>query len=563
MPKIKIKTATSTESTPVDSVVSVPIDNFYIGDSPVTDLYLNEKEYLTVYKGDTLKTTINIQMAYTTLTEPNKVQIKTIKKLQKSTYSYYELDKEFKQTLFSCSLYGKPIDRLSDLFYNCSNMKFLDLDSLDTSKVTNMGNLFSTCPSLTNLDLSNFNTFNVKSFAFMFLGCSSLTSLDLSSFNTSNVNWTHCMFAGCSSLTNLNVSSFNTSNVKSMELMFGGCSSLTHLDVSNFNTSNVTNIGQLFNGCSSLTNLDLSNFNTSNVTTMELMFKDCSSLTNLNLSNFNTSKVVNTTEMFNGCTKLETIYSDHNLDFSKVTKSSNMFLNCTSLSGNCKLSYDSSKVDVTYACIVGENGVSGYFTYLNSEKDLESGVVGNKSGWYSYSNRKGPQYIDTGITASSKVKVIFRAKFATRTGGSIIGAYGVTPESKAFRFFNANGEFYLDYGSGSGYNRIHGGTYSLATDYTVEFGNRYVKAYNNTSKTDLGTVASGTAVSAFNYTDLPIHITHDTEINGEFYFVQIYVDDVLVRNLIPVTWESGFYTGMFDLVNNELYYSYVLSGSGE
>ena len=42
MPKIKIKTAASTESTPVDSVVSVPIDNFYIGDSPVTDLYLND-----------------------------------------------------------------------------------------------------------------------------------------------------------------------------------------------------------------------------------------------------------------------------------------------------------------------------------------------------------------------------------------------------------------------------------------------------------------------------------------------------------------------------------------
>jgi surface protein len=142
---------------------------------------------------------------------------------------------------------------------------------------------------------------------YMFYGCSSLTNLDLNSFNTSNVTDMHLMFHGCSSLTNLDLSSFDTSKVTSMDDIFGGCSSLTNLDLSNFDTSKVTNMSGMFESCSNLTNLDLSSFNTSNVTYMQYMFYGCSSLTNLDLGSFDTSKVTSFKEMFSGCTNLEVL----------------------------------------------------------------------------------------------------------------------------------------------------------------------------------------------------------------------------------------------------------------
>ena len=594
MPKIKIKTATSTESTPVDSVVSVPIDNFYIGDSPVTDLYLNEKEYLTIYKGDTLKTTTNIQMAYTTLTEPNKVQIKTIKKTLVDAFYFYELDEEFKQTLYSCSLYGKPIDDINGLLMN-SSLYYVNCDNLDLSKCLWITNLFYECPNLLELSSLNINNIEIDSLADLFYGCSSLKSvpalntsniidmsnmfrncmslieipeLDVSkaddtrfmfykctnlvsipNLDTSNVTAMQSMFSNCSSLKS--IPALNTSNVTSMSNMFASCTSLTSISLSTYDTSSVTTMANMFYGCTNLTMAYLADLNTSNVIAMSNMFSNCTNLTEVYLNGLDTSKVTNTTGMFNGCTRLRRVYADCNLDFSKVTKSSNMFLNCTNLSGNCGLSYDSSKVDVTYACILNDNDVPGYFTYFYSEEQNGDAQVFN-----SYTtSRDGSYYhafIDTGITASSKLKIKLRGIFETVTGGSIIGAIGDTSETKAFRFFNSDNKFYLDYGSGENNNRIKGGTFNLNTDYTIEFGNRYVNAYNNTSNTDLGTVISGTTVSAFNYTDLPIHITHDTVIKCSLYFVSIYEDDVCVRRFIPC--HIGNYDkGMYDMITKTYY----------
>ena len=183
-------------------------------------------------------------------------------------------------------------------------------DNFNTSNVTMMDSMFWRCSSLTNLDLNSFNTSKVIGMHWMFYCCESLTSLDLSSFNTSNVTDISSMFWKCESLINLDLSNFNTSNVTDMSGMLGRCESLINLDLSNFNTSNVTDMSTMFYMCSSLTSLDLSSFNTSNVTDMQGMFENCSSLEKLNLSNFNTSKVVlyckNGFGMFECCRKLQT-----------------------------------------------------------------------------------------------------------------------------------------------------------------------------------------------------------------------------------------------------------------
>ena len=216
------------------------------------------------------------------------------------------------------------------MFYVCSSLTSLDLNSFNTTNVTDRRYMFGGCSSLTRLDLSNFNTSKVDDMSYMFENCSSLTSLDLSSFNTSSVTNMSYMFENCSSLTSLDLSSFDTSKVTKMASMFFGCSSLTSLVLNSFNTSSVTNMGWMFYNCSSLTNLDLSNFNTPKVTDISDMFYKCSSLTSLDLSNFNTSQVTNMDSMFGGCSSLTSLDLS-SFNTSKVTKMASMFENCKKL----------------------------------------------------------------------------------------------------------------------------------------------------------------------------------------------------------------------------------------
>lgn len=83
------------------------------------------------------------------------------------------------------------------------------------------------------------------------------------------------------------------------------------------------------------------------------------------------------------------------------------------------------------------------------------------------------QYINTGIAAKSNIKIVMDFINKEATGATIIGYNG--SESNTFRFFNASNICYLDYGSGSGYNRISGGEILPNKEYILEIGNRYVK----------------------------------------------------------------------------------------
>ena len=177
----------------------------------------------------------------------------------------------------------------------------------NTSKVTDMSNMFYECSGLKSLDVSNFNTTNVTDMDYMFYYCAKLTSLDVSNFDTSNVTSMEEMFSDCYSLTSLDLSKWDTSNVYDMDRMFDGCDSLTSLDLSKWDTSNVSNIYSIFGSCSSLTSLNLSGWNTSKITSTVSMFINCSNLAELDLSGWDTSNVTNDNVMFEGCTSLKTI----------------------------------------------------------------------------------------------------------------------------------------------------------------------------------------------------------------------------------------------------------------
>ena len=238
------------------------------------------------------------------------------------------------------------VTNMAAMFYGCGNLTTLDLSNFDTSKVTTMKSMFAGCYGLTSLDLSNFDTSKVTTMRLMFSGCTGLTSLDVSNFDTSNVDNMGYMFNDCSSLTTLDVSNFDTSNVNNMSAMFYRCINLTTLNLSNFDTSNVLNMSNLFYNCSSLTSLDVSNFDTSSVIYMQSMFIGCSGLTNLDVSNFDTSNVTDMSWMF--CQTSGLISLDlSNFDTSKVTTMRSMFSGCTGLISLDVSNFNTSNVTTT------------------------------------------------------------------------------------------------------------------------------------------------------------------------------------------------------------------------
>ena len=235
-------------------------------------------------------------------------------------------------------------------------------ESFKTYAPTSLKEFFYNCKTLETISgLEYLNTANITDMSSMFWNCSNLKSLDLTKFDTKNVSSMYFMFYGCSNLTSLNLTNFNTKNVKNMNGMFGDCTHLTSLDITNFNTAKVTNMGNMFLGCSNLTSLDLTNFNTAKVTDMHGMFKGCSALTSLDLTNFNTAEVRDMNRMFNmldeSSTALTTIYVSDNFVTTNVQDGKNMFKYCTKLKGFQK--YFLLDTDHQYA-----NYKTGYFTKL-------------------------------------------------------------------------------------------------------------------------------------------------------------------------------------------------------
>ena len=163
----------------------------------------------------------------------------------------------------------------------------------------------------------------------------------------------------------------NTANVTDMSQMFSGCGRLTSIDFSSFNTAKVTNMYRMFSDCSALTSLDLSSFNTANVTTMESMFQSCRALISLDLSSFDIAKVTDMSGMFMHCYVLKTIYCDIDWSTSTVlTNSSQMFSSCELLIGSKGTTYNSAKIDKSYAHPDGGTSKPGNFR-PSSDKSKE------------------------------------------------------------------------------------------------------------------------------------------------------------------------------------------------
>ena len=189
--------------------------------------------------------------------------------------------------------FKKELEDISYLFYNCQQLKEIDLSNFKTQNAKNMKCMFSGCSKLNKVNLKNVNSNEVTDMKDMFSNCNSLIELDLSSFKTKKVKSMENMFSNCKSLEKINVSSFDVSHVTTMKCMFFNCEKLTQLDLSNFKNEDVKNISFMFTGCENLAKLDFSNFEKNTNTNITSIFLRINKNVNANIKEFLKNELIN------------------------------------------------------------------------------------------------------------------------------------------------------------------------------------------------------------------------------------------------------------------------------
>ena len=164
----------------------------------------------------------------------------------------------------------------------------LDLSSFDTHNVIDMSDMFYECRDLKELNISNFKTENVIDMYSMFEGCVNLEYLDLSNFDTSNVTNMSQMFYNNRNLRTINISKFNTKKVVNMSYMFFSCEKIKRLELSNFDMNREKFYGpksfsNMFAFCKNLKYLDISNADLAN-NLITNMFLECNKLEELKIN---------------------------------------------------------------------------------------------------------------------------------------------------------------------------------------------------------------------------------------------------------------------------------------
>lgn len=181
----------------------------------------------------------------------------------------------------------------------------------------------------------------------------------------------------------------------------------------------------------------------------------------------------------------------------------------------------------------------------NIQRSLPSGYTQVSCIW-----AEDAASIDTGVYPNDSTEVEITFSQGLGGGGNVIGIYPGYGESNAFRMFEYNKCYYLDYGSGDGYNRISTPYLYELFQYdvvkTIRFGNRYIQVNGVTQ-------ASGSHVSFTQKTDTMKIGNSVSKTYQRFYACKIFQNYSLVRNYIPCLDSNGN-AGLYDLVNNHFEY---------
>ena len=152
----------------------------------------------------------------------------------------FEKSKSLKIIKLSSNKFEKPIN-MNRMFFGYSSLEniFFPSKRIESEKVKNkndklnvifMTELFYNCKNLKQIDLSIFNTEYVQDMTSILKGCSSLMKIDLSSFNVNKVKNMNNIFSECILLEEIKLFDLNEINdAVYMPKMFFNCSNLKHL----------------------------------------------------------------------------------------------------------------------------------------------------------------------------------------------------------------------------------------------------------------------------------------------------------------------------------------------
>ena len=149
----------------------------------------------------------------------------------------------------------------------------IDLNSIDTSEITDMSGLFHKFEGILKIDVSKWDVSNVDNMDSIFKGCINLEEIiGIEKWDVSNVENMEDMFYECK-LFNQDISGWVVSNVKNMEDMFYRCYEFNK-PLNNWDVSSVENMQDMFRSCEKF-NQDISKWNVSKVTNNSCMFFYC------------------------------------------------------------------------------------------------------------------------------------------------------------------------------------------------------------------------------------------------------------------------------------------------
>ena len=153
------------------------------------------------------------------------------------------------------SITKKPVKNLDELKkiikekYD-KNHQFIDLNSYDTSNLTDLSYAFSGLKNLEEIDIEFWDVSKVTSMEAMFFECESLKKINLLGWDVKSLTSTNSMFFGCKSLKELNLSTWKCYDLKNLDYMFYKCSKLENLEL----PEDILNVGKIqtdymFKGC--------------------------------------------------------------------------------------------------------------------------------------------------------------------------------------------------------------------------------------------------------------------------------------------------------------------------
>ena len=187
------------------------------------------------------------------------------------------------------------IDKLVD---EQSMEDVIDLNSIDTSEITDMSGLFHKFEGILKIDVSKWDVSNVDNMDSMFKGCINLEEIiGIEKWDVSNVENMEDMFYECK-LFNQDISKWNMSKVTNISGMFYRCYEFNK-PLNNWDVSNVKDMLSVFCECKKF-NQPLDKWDVSNTTDMSSMFFNCKSF-NQDISKWNVSNVTDNDIIFENC----------------------------------------------------------------------------------------------------------------------------------------------------------------------------------------------------------------------------------------------------------------------